>query len=73
MRRFSVHTKLSGRRIHLGLGYTVGDEDWLANESDTDIGCCRNVSSIASLALVLGDVNSDVSTVSTHLRFANDG
>ena len=44
------------------------DEDWLAKESDTDSGCCRNVSSIASLALVLGGVNSDVSAVSTHLR-----
>ena len=44
----------------------MGDEDWLVN---ADSGCCRNVSSITSLALVLGGVKSDVSVVSTHLRF----
>ena len=46
----------------------MGEEDWLAKESDTDSHCGRKVSSIASLALVLGSVNSDVSVVSTHLH-----
>ena len=40
------------------MGCTLGDEDWLVNVSDTDSGCCKNVSYIPSLALVLGGVNS---------------